>query len=132
MLEIAVKGVVIAFFAAVAAWLPAAAFWTLDMDQQSRFAVATRMLPIAILGSYVVGLPVAMLTFFFARRHLIDSPKTLFLMANLSAIVMTLASYAIGDRLVVLMLGVPSFIAANTYAFFGWIWVINLIRENGS
>ncbi|MEM6856238.1 MAG: hypothetical protein AAF559_00070 [Pseudomonadota bacterium] len=72
----------------------------------------------------IIGLPVALLTYLFARRHLEQSPATLAMIAVLAGIIMVLTSYAIGDEETVLNLGIPAFAAAITYGILGWFWIV--------
>lgn len=123
------KFAVIAFVAAVAAWLPASAAvaWERQADLMPGFMVT--LLPIALIGSYAVGLPVAVLTFWLARKHLIERPSTLAIIAPLAGLMMTLASFLLMDAAAAVLFGVPCLIAATTYALLGWYWILKPMRE---
>lgn len=130
ILALIAKALLIALLSAFVAWLPAALFWTQDIDPELRLATMMAMIPIAMLGSFCVGLPVAGLTLFLASRSLIARPATVFIIANFAASIMALASYALGDMFAVIVLGIPAFLAANTYAALGLIWIIQPMRTS--
>ncbi|MEL7518856.1 MAG: hypothetical protein AAFN48_07875 [Pseudomonadota bacterium] len=123
------KSLAIAFSAGVLAWLPLAITWAFEMDGLSGLPAALAALPFALMGSICVGLPVAVLTFLFAGRHLASSPTTLAMVATLAGIMMVLTSYAIAEEAGVVTLGIPAFIAALTYGILGWFWIIKPIRR---
>lgn len=83
------------------------------------------------LGSFLIGLPIALLTFWLSREHLIGSPQTLAMIAVLAGIMMMLASFVIGDENGVIVLGVPAFIAAITFGALGWFWILVPLRSQG-
>lgn len=116
---------VIAFFAAVAASL--AFFGLLMMDG----AVDAMMYPaiyVALVGSYAIGFPVALLTFQFSAKNMAQSPGVLVMIAALSSVMLVLTSFAIGDKVAAYWLGVPSVIAVFTYAALGWLWIVRPMR----
>ncbi len=114
---------VVALVAAVAAWLPMGILNGIDGG------LTFQLFPIALLGSFAVGLPIALLCFFLAGVHLRGSPKTVFLMANLASVMLMLASFAIADQFGVIFLGIPSAIAANVFAALGYLWILKPQRE---
>jgi len=128
-LALVAKAIVIALLSALVAWFPAAIFWTLDLGPELKLATMMKMLSIALLGSFCVGLPVAAITLILARNFLISRPATVLIMANFAAAMMALASYALGGIFAVLMLGAPAFLAANTYATLGLVWIIHPMRK---
>lgn len=123
------KALIIALSAGILAWLPLAISWVLGMDGELGLPAALSALPFALFGSFCVGLPVAVLTFFLSWRHLARSPTTLAMIAVLAGIMMILTSYAIADEAGVVTLGVPAFIAAVTYGLLGWFWILKPIRK---
>ncbi|MEP3051746.1 MAG: hypothetical protein ABJP48_02030 [Erythrobacter sp.] len=106
-----------------------AGMMTWDMDATSRFEMGLEMLPLALLGSFAVGLPVALLTYFFAAKRLTSSPLTLLLIANLAGIVLILASFALADVFGAFFLGLPSWLAANVFGVIGWFWIVKPQKE---
>lgn len=124
ILVILAKSVVVAFVAAIAAWLPWGVFSALEDG------ISFELLPIALLGSYAVGLPIALLCIFMAGKHLRETPAVVFLMANLAAVTLLIASYAIADLFGFIFLGIPSFLAANVFAMMGWFWILRPMRKN--
>lgn len=120
---------IIAFMAAVAAWLPVALILTWDMQSDLAPGFMISLLPMALLGSYAVGFPIAVLTFWLARKHLVHHPSTLALIAPLAGLMMTLASFLLMDGSAAVLFGVPCFIAASTYAVLGWFWILKPMRE---
>ena len=123
MLVVLAKSLVIALVAGVAVWLPFAAIGAMTGD------IGLFLLPLALLGSFAVGLPVALLCFFLAGKELRRAPSTVFLMANCAGFVLLTSSAVLGDLLGLIMLGVPSFVAANIFAALGWFWILKPERD---
>ena len=126
------KGIVIAICAAVAAWAYLFAF-TLYREEGAGLdwaigeaSVATFLF--ALLGTFAVGLPIALFTFRFSAGHLAQSFTTLAMVAVLAGIMLVLASFVVGDRAGVLVLGIPAFIAALTFGLLGWFWILRPMR----
>ena len=93
----------------------------------------TMMLPTvttALLGSYAIGFPVALLTFQFSGRHMAQSPSELVMIAALSGAVLVMASYAIADREGAYWLGLPSVAAVMAFAGLGWLWIVRPMRKD--
>jgi len=129
ILPILGKAIVIAICAAVAAWvyslLYAIAFsggW-----EVSNFPYVT--LVGSFLGSFTIGLPIALLTYWLSHAHLVRSPATLSMIVALAAIMMILASYVVAAWEGVMVLGYPASIAAITYGLLGWIWILLPMRS---
>ncbi|MEM6493135.1 MAG: hypothetical protein AAF650_02030 [Pseudomonadota bacterium] len=120
----------IAVVAGIAAWLTLLAMVRLESPTSE--PAPLRSLFSAIQGSLVVGLPVAWLTFQWAGRHIAAAPSTLGLIAGLAAVMLVLASFAIGDANAAYWLGLPSVAAVATYAGLGWLWIIRPEREKSS
>ena len=83
---------------------------------------------VSLLGSFMIGFPVAMLVYFMAWRHLVRFPTTLVLITFLSVVVMTIASFVIGGAGGIAFLGLPAAFAAVTYAGLGYLWIIRPMR----
>lgn len=116
----------IAFIAALATSL---AFYGLLLIDGTVDAMVYSALYGALVGSYTIGFPVALLTFQFSAKHMAQSPSVLVMIAALSAIMLVLASFAIGDANAAYWLGLPSVAAVLTYAALGWLWIIRPIRN---
>ena len=123
LLILLAKSVVIAVFAAIAAWLPWAVLNAADGG------LSLTLLPIALIGSLAVGLPVALLTYHLAGNELRKSPKNVFLAANFAGVVMLLVTSLLGSLFGGMFFGIPSMIAANVFALFGWFWILKPQRE---
>lgn len=85
-----------------------------------------------LFASFTIGFPVALLTFFLARRHLIQLPATLAMVTVLAGIMMVLSSYWIAEEDGVLIFGIPAFLAALTYGILGWFWILRPLRASQS
>ncbi len=125
------KAIIIAFMAALTAWLFPVAYLvsTGDSLNLNPASPVRQGSTIALLGSYGVGMPVSLLTYFLARRHLMQSPMTLFTIASLAGVMMILVCLVFGDGFLALMFGVPSLIAALVFATLGWFWILKPERE---
>ena len=130
------KGIVIATFAAAAAWAYLFAF-TISRGEADglewAFGDASRAsFLFALLGTFAVGLPIALFTFRFSAQHLAQSVTTLAMVAVLAGIMLMLASFVLADEAGVLVLGIPAFIAVITFAVLGWFWILRPMRKGGS
>ncbi|MEL6487360.1 MAG: hypothetical protein AAFQ13_09470 [Pseudomonadota bacterium] len=123
MLITLAKSAAIALIAGVLAWLPYGALNAIDGG------LSVSLLPIALLGSFAIGLPIALVCLYLAGTHLRRSPGTVFLMANFAGAVLLLASYVLGQGSGLIALGAPSVIAANTFALLGWFWILKPERD---
>lgn len=127
------KSIVIAILAAVAAWsylfalmlyqygLEAANWATGDASMASFLA--------ALLGTFAVGLPIALFTFLWSGKHLAQSVTTLATVTVLAGIMLVLASYVLARDAGVLVLGIPAFLASLTFAVLGWFWILRPMRK---
>lgn len=135
-LAIVGKGIVIAVCAALAASLYVAVIsyvymvFGIGTGFSSQAAALTLML--TLLGTFAIGLPVAVLTYLFSSKHMIRSPAVIVMIAMLSGIMCMLASFLLGREQGVLMLGIPAFVAVITFAVMGWYWVLKPQRVQGS
>jgi hypothetical protein len=122
------KAALVALIAAVCSGLPMIALLTWDMDAGLRLTSGFGFLVLALFGNFLIGLPIALLTYrsirdeeSFGRWHLIG-------WANLIASMIVLALTAIGGLFVTIFYGIPIFIAANAFAVAGWFIVIKPAR----
>ncbi|TRD09849.1 hypothetical protein FGU71_12590 [Erythrobacter insulae] len=122
------KFAVIAILAGIAAWVPVAIYLMIEAGRSSSENALSGFqlgaLQVSLLGSLAIGFPVALLTYFLAVRQLARTPSALFLIAALSAVMITLAAYLVADTAAAFAFGVPSLIAAMTFAVLGWFWII--------
>jgi len=118
------KGIVIAFFAALAAWIPIAGLMALEVDVGLIPSYSALLLPLAMLGSYAIGLPISLLVYFLAGPSLTAAPGIVFLMANLAGAMMTLTGFFLAERSGMMLLGLPAWLAANVFALLGWLWIL--------
>jgi hypothetical protein len=137
------KSIVIAFAAAITAWLsvalssvligiPVAEQEVLAGVEGARAAnpdVWALAFMFALFGNFAVGLPVALLTYFLSARHLIQSPATLAMIAVLAGIMVILASFVLAKADGIVVLGLPGFASAITFALLGWFWIIKPKRK---
>lgn len=121
--QLLAKSGLIALLAACAAWLPWAGLNGFTMTE------IWLGLQVALLGTFIVGLPIALLTYFLARKQLAASPTTVFLVANFAGAVMLIVTVLLGDVFGGIFVGIPSWIAANTFAVLGYFWIIRPERE---
>ena len=128
-LALIVRFALIAFVAAIAAWIPVAASFVFDGAAFGVVFYLGLFVP-ALLGSFTIGYPVALLAFYLSWRHLVASPTTLAMVSVLAGIMMLLTSYAIAEEEGVLALGIPAFIAALTYGILGWFWILRPLRAS--
>ena len=124
------KGIVIAFIAAAVAWLSVVGYFgvidgELHLDPNYYFVQA---IPLALMGSYCIGLPVALLTFVLSKDHLIRSPKTLATITALAGVMMVLAALTFGDEFTALVFGLPAAVAGAVFAVLGWFWILKPMR----
>ncbi|AWW74773.1 hypothetical protein CD351_10090 [Erythrobacter sp. KY5] len=127
------KAVIIALCAAVAAWgyvaLLGLVQTLLTGAPQFGQEAALTSFGFALLGSFAIGLPTALLTYFLSSRHLIHSPTTVMITGLLSGVMLILASFVLGGERGIVLLGVPAFIAAITFAVLGWYWILKPKRD---
>ncbi len=132
-LALIAKFVLIAFAAGVAAWVPAGLHFAALGADLSKAAdtgnIQLFWLQISLLGSFAVGLPVALLVYYLAAPQLAQRPATIFLIAALAGVMMILTCAVFGDASSMVLFGIPSFIAANTYAVLGYFLIIRPMRQ---
>lgn len=122
------KALVIALLSGIAAWLPMALLLLWGIDTELRLSFGLRLLLFALLGSFAVGLPIALLTFHLSARELAKKPTTVFLAANLAGAILMFVTYLLGGPFGAVFYGVPSLIAANTFAALGWYMILQPTR----
>ncbi len=123
MLILFAKSLVIAFAAAVAAWLP----WVLVIGGDADSSL--QLFAVAAVGSFAVGLPIALLTYYLAGEQLRQSAVTVFMIANMAGVMLLLVTMVLGQVFGGFVFGVPSLIGANVYAVLGWFWILKPQRD---
>ncbi|MEM9312073.1 MAG: hypothetical protein AAGA34_11575 [Pseudomonadota bacterium] len=119
-----------AVIAGTVAWLTYSAMMRLDSRPLADRSIEG--LSSAIIGSLLIGFPVAFLTFQFAGRHIAAAPSNLWLITALAAVMVVLASFAIGNAYGAYWLGLPSVAAVTTYSALGWFWILKPLRKVNS
>ncbi|MEP1420639.1 MAG: hypothetical protein ABJK59_02580 [Erythrobacter sp.] len=119
-----IKAALVAICAALIAGVPMSVLLTLDVDSGFKLEAASKLIGFALMGSVLVGLPIALLTYFLAAQRLSKSISIVLLAANLAGAMMVLACVALGGAFAALFLGLPSVLAANAYAVLGWFWIL--------
>ncbi|MEO0461869.1 MAG: hypothetical protein AAF127_01980 [Pseudomonadota bacterium] len=84
---------------------------------------------LALIGSFGIGLPVALLVLWLAGKQIAQNPQILAMIVALSAIMLMLASFAVGGEIAMFTLGLPSALAALTYGILGWFWILRPLRN---
>ena len=124
------KGIIIAALAAITAsgYVYALFFFGSGPDGAISTELLLTVFGVALVGTYSIGLPIAFFTYRFSAQHMAKSVETLAMVAVLSGIMLIIASFVVGDRLGVMYLGIPAFIAAITFAVLGWFWILRPMR----
>jgi len=120
------KSILIATCAGIAAWLPVA-LTLFGTD----FGASFPLIYLALLGSFAVGLPIALLTLFLAGKAMSDRIGTVMTAANCGGFMLLLVTAVLGGPFGVLYYGVPSWIAANVFGLLGWFLILKPMREAG-
>lgn len=124
------KSVLIAIAAALAAWFYLIGFAGISGGELSTRGYIGVMLYGSLAGSFGLGLPIALMVYWMTRKHLVQSPKLLAMIALLAGIMMILASYVIGQQEGVVLLGMPAFFAALTFGGLGWFWIVKPMSDD--
>lgn len=124
------KSILIAFVGTIVVWVYASTYLQYAGTDQGFPSYHDKIFQVALLGNFVIGLPIALLVFWLAHKHLVRSPTTLAMVSVLAGIMMILASFAMGDSEAVLALGLPAFVAALTYGLLGWFWILRPMRKS--
>ena len=125
-----IKAVLIALIAAAMAWLPAGIMFTAEMGPEIVVTGLGLLFKFAMLGSFAVGLPVALLVLWLAGGQLAQNPSILAMVVALSCVMLLLASFVIGGVPVMFLYGLPCILAALTYGVLGWLWILKPMRKD--
>ena len=124
------KLLVISVAAALAAWLTALGL--LSGDSGPGFDEILKMFGPALVATLLIGFPVATLVVAFSGRQLARSVETLAITVLLVCVMLLLSAYWIAGSFGILFFGLPSVMAALTYAVLGWFLILRPMRENGN
>jgi hypothetical protein len=116
------KAVLVAFVATCISGLPVAILLTWGMRPDYVANAVLSCLYISALGNFVIGLPIALAVFPFARGDL--RLAKLVVIANVFGMAFVALVTAQGDFFVTLFYGIPILLAANTFAVVGWRLII--------
>ena len=130
MVKFILKAIFVAIIAALVAGIPMVVLLTWGMDANLRLSAGLRLLPIAFFGSFLIGLPVALLTFSRIRNRDIFGLGKLAMLANLVALGLVLLFYALAREFGVIFYGIPTILAANAFAISGWFVIVKPARIN--
>ena len=120
-LDFVIRSVVVTVMAALAAWLPMAILLTFDMDSDLVISLAVRLLLLPLVGSFLIGLPLALLV--LRQSSKLNLPKLL-LIANGAGIALVFLAFLFGHVFGAFFFGLPSLLAANAFAIFGWLLIV--------
>ena len=124
------KSILIAACAAAIAWLPVGIMFTAEMGPEIVMSGLGLLFKFAMLGSFAVGLPIALLVFWLAGGQLAQNPSILATVVALSCVMLLLASFVIGGVPVMFLNGLPCVLAALTYGVLGWLWILKPMRKD--
>ena len=116
-----VRSLIVTFLAAVVAWLPMAILLTIGIDANLALPLAGRLLLLPILGCAFVGLPLALIVFRYSPELTL---RRLLLLANAAGVLVTFTMTVLGGGFAAFFYGMPSLLAANGFAVFGWLLII--------
>ena len=120
-LDFVIRSVAVTVMAALAAWLPMAILLTFDMDSDLVISLAVRLLLLPLVGSFLIGLPLALLV--LRQSSKLNLPKLL-LIANGAGIALVFLAFLFGHVFGAFFFGLPSLLAANAFAIFGWLLIV--------
>ena len=94
---------------------------TLDMESDLAIGLAARLLLLPLLGAFLIGLPLALLVFRQASHLKLSRLLTI---ANGAGMALVFLSFLLGHVFGAFLYGLPSLIAANAFAIFGWLLIV--------
>jgi hypothetical protein len=114
--------------AAVVAWLPMAILLTQDTDSDLAIGLAARLLLLPMIGSFLIGLPLALLVL---RQSSNLHFRKLLMIANGAGMALVFVSFLFGHVFGAFFYGLPSILAANAFAILGWLLIVRpSLRSN--
>lgn len=126
----------IAIAGSLAAWATVVAIFAFEQADKPVtdiwIEVYMAMFWVGLAGNFVVGLPVAVLVYVLARKHLVQAPATLATISVLAGVMLILASFVIGDTRGALIFGLPAFASAITFGAAGYLLLIRPQRPRGN
>ncbi|HQV02727.1 MULTISPECIES: hypothetical protein [unclassified Novosphingobium] len=112
-----------ATIASVLSGLPMTVLLTSGGDPDYILSAATVYMGLAFAGSFLIGLPVALLVYRLARDFQDFGLWHLAGLANAIALCVGLVLFTGGGAFGVIFLGIPILLAANAFAIAGWFLV---------
>ena len=94
---------------------------TFDMASDLALGLAARLLLLPLLGASLIGLPLALLV--FRQTSHLSLPRLL-MIANGAGLTLVFVSFLLGHVFGAFFYGLPSLLAANGFAIFGWFLVV--------
>jgi hypothetical protein len=107
--------------AAVVSCLPAAIWLTIGMDANMALIAAFELLPYSLVACALIGLPISLILFWKLDQ---SSLSKLLVLANLVGGLVVALTFGLGHAFGAILIGVPSLLAANAFALFGWLLVV--------
>jgi hypothetical protein len=127
---LAAKVFLVAVLAGLASGLPIATLLTWDLDFGLRLNAIARLLSLAMVGSFLIGLPVSLLTYQLLKADQQFGIRTLVLIANVAAVIVASLAGAAAGVFGLVFFGLPILIAANVFAVAGWLFIVKPTRAN--
>ncbi len=130
MLALLARAVLVTLLAAVISGLPMATLLTWGMEPGLRLFAAARLFLVAIIGSFLIGLPISLATYGLLNSNQQCGVWTLVVIGNLAAIALALLAGSAAGIFGLVFYGIPILIAANVFAVAGWFIVMKPTRAN--
>lgn len=124
------KAAVIALVAALVTGVPMAILLAWDIETSLVPTFISRLIGLAMLGSFAVGLPIALIVFFLAGSELAKNRSSVFIAANLAGVMLLITTALLGGMIGAVFYGLPSLVAANVFGALGWLWILKPMRAS--
>jgi hypothetical protein len=118
------RSLLVTLIATALTGLPMAVLLTLEMDADLKLFQGAKYVFISLLGNLLIGLPMALFCYCFVLRAKDIGLGKLLLISNAIAIVLGFILFILGGNFSLLFLGLPVWLAANTFAVVGWFLVV--------
>jgi hypothetical protein len=126
-LAILARAVLVALIAAACSATLMIVLLTWDMDSGLGLSLVPGFLVIALVGNLLIGLPIALLTYWCIRGRQDLGLWHLIGLANLVTCVF-LSVLATGGAFGLIFYGIPIAVSANVFAIAGWLIVVGPMR----
>jgi hypothetical protein len=128
-MRLAARFILVAFIAALCAGIPMATILTTGMPENLKLVAGPRLLLLAASGSFFIGLPVAIVTFLSMRNDHGLTIEKLLRLANVAAMALTVLVSVFAGAVGFVLIGLPIFVAANSFAIAEWFIIIKPERR---